>query len=79
MATLNQILAEQATLIGAAKQTLEAAQNNPPPPNAPIDLKAATVAELKARVTNLTAARDDAVQQIDAQIEAYQREIRALE
>jgi hypothetical protein len=79
METLNEILKHQAQLIGDAKQTLEKAQRHPPTTtNAPSDLKDATVAELREWVTKLTAAKGNAMQQIDAQIEAYQREIEAL-
>jgi len=78
MATLNEILTKQAELIGAAKKTLETAQSNPPPTDAPFAWKEATVAELEARVSNLKLARDDAERQITEQIEAYQREIEAL-
>ena len=80
MATLNQILAEQVKLIGEAKKNLEEAQKKPPTSGGPIAVKEATVAELKARVTGgLTAAKADAVRQIDEQIAAYQKEIAALE
>jgi hypothetical protein len=78
MATLKEILAEQATLIGEAKQTLEAAQNHPPEPSAPSHLKAATVAELRERMRNLELARGGVEQQIKEQIAAYEREIAAL-
>jgi chromosome segregation ATPase len=79
MATLNQILAEQVKLIGEAKKNLEEAQKKPPRSGGPIAGKEATVAELKARVTGLTAAKADAVRQIDEQIAAYQKEIAVLE
>ena len=79
MATLNQILAEQAKLVGEAKKNLEEAQKKPPTTGGPIAVKEATVAELKARMTNLTAAKADAARQIDEQIAAYQKEIAALE
>jgi hypothetical protein len=79
MATLNQILAEQAKLIGEAKKTLEEAQKKPPTTNGSIEIKEATVAELKVRVTNLTAAKVDTVRQFDEQIAGYQKEITTLE
>ncbi|HET9916268.1 MAG TPA: hypothetical protein VFQ89_04110, partial [Candidatus Binatia bacterium] len=79
MATLNQILSEQAKLIGDAKKNLEAAQKKPPPANAPIAAKEALVADIKERVANLTAARNDTIKQMDEQIAAYKNEIAALE
>jgi len=79
MATLNQILAEQGKLIGEAKKKLEEVQKEPPTSSGSIGVKEATVAELKARVANLTAAKADTVRQIDAQIEGYQKDIAALE
>jgi chromosome segregation ATPase len=79
METLKQILAKQSKLIREAKKNLEEAQKKPPPTSGPITMKQATVAELKARVTNLTAAKADAVRQIDEQIGAYRKEIAVLE
>jgi hypothetical protein len=79
MATLNQILAEQVKLIGEAKKTLEEAQKKPPASGGSIAVKEATVTELKSRVVNLTAARADAVRQIDEQIATYKMEIAVLE
>jgi hypothetical protein len=79
MATLTQILAEQAKLINEAKKNLEAAHKKAPPTTAPVAVKEATVNDLKARVKNLTAAKADAVRQIDDQIAVYQGEITALE
>ncbi|MDR4480915.1 MAG: hypothetical protein R3B37_14365 [Nitrospira sp.] len=79
MATLNQILAEQAKLIGGAKSALEAAYKQPPTSAAPIAVKEATVAEIKTRAANLTAAKTDIVKQIDQQLAAYHTEIAALE
>ena len=79
MATLNQILAEHGKLIGEAKKNLEEAQKKPPTSGGPIAVKEATVAELKSRLTALTAAKADTVRQIDEQIAAYQKEIAALE
>ena len=79
MATLNQILAEHSILIGEAKKTFEEAQKKPPPTIGSIEMKTETVAELKARVTNLTAAKVDVVREIDERIRAYQKEIAALE
>ncbi|MBI4003187.1 MAG: hypothetical protein HY348_15570 [Nitrospira defluvii] len=79
MATLNQILAEQAKLIGEAKSSLEAAHKKPPTQGAPIAAREATVAELKARVANLTDAKATFVKQVDQQLATYQAEITALE
>jgi hypothetical protein len=79
MATLNQILAEQAKLIGEAKKALEAAQKKPPTTTAPIAVKEATLADLKSRVANLTAAKADSVRQIDEQIASYQSDISSLD
>jgi hypothetical protein len=79
MATLTQILTEQAKLINGAKKDLEAAQKKAPPTTAPVAVKEATVNDLKARVKSLTAAKADAVRQIDDQIAVYQSEIAALE
>ena len=79
MATLNQILVEQAKLIGEAKKTLEETQKKPPAITAPIAAKEATLAELKARVANLTNARNETIKQIDEQIATYQMEIAQLE
>ena len=79
MATLNQMLAEQGKLIGEAKKTLEEAQKKPPTTSGSIDIKTATVAELKGRVTSLIAAKADTVRQFDEQIAGYQKEIAALE
>jgi hypothetical protein len=79
MATLSQILAEQAKLINDAKKNLEAAQKKAPPTTAPVAVKEATVNDLKARVKNLTVAKTDTVRQIDDQIAVYEGEIAALE
>lgn len=79
MATVNEILEEQAKLIGEAKKTLEEAQKKPPTTSGSIAIKAATVAELKIRVENLTAAKDDIERQIGEQIVAYKEEVAALE
>ena len=79
MATLNQIIAEQAKLIGEAKKTLETTQKKPPATTAPIAAKEATLAEIKSRVANLTSAKNEAIKQIDEQIATYQTEIVALE
>ena len=79
MATLNQIISEQAKLIGDAKKNLEAAQKKPPPANAPIVAKEALMADIKERVANLTAAKNDTIKQMDEQIAAYKNEIAALE
>ena len=79
MATLNQILAEQGKLIGEAKMKLEEAQKKSPTTSGSIEIKTATVAELKTRVTSLAAAKADTVRQFDEQIDGYQKEIAALE
>ncbi|RPH79349.1 MAG: hypothetical protein EHM80_08105 [Nitrospiraceae bacterium] len=79
MATLNQMLAEQGKLIGEAKKNLEEAQKKPPASSSPIAVREATVAELKDRVANLSAAKVDVVRQIDGQIATYQKEIAVLE
>ena len=79
MATLNQMLVEQGKLVGEAKKKLEEAQKRPPTMSGSIEIKAATVAELKIRVTNLTAARADTVRQFDEQIVGYQKEIAVSE
>lgn len=79
MATLNQILAEQAKLIGEAKSSLEAAFKKPPTQAATIAARESTVAELKSRVVNLTEAKAAFTKQIDQQVAGYQSEIAALE
>ncbi len=79
MATLNQILAEQAKMIGEAKSSLEAAFKKPPTQAAPIAAREATVADLKTRVVNLTEAKATVVKQVDQQLATYQAEIAALE
>ena len=79
MATLNQILAEQAKMIGEAKSSLEAAFKKPPTQAAPIAAREATVADLKTRVVNLTEAKATFTKQIDKQLAGYQTEIAALE
>lgn len=79
MATLNQVLAEQGKLIGEAKKNLEEAQRKPPTTSSPIAVREATVAELKDRVANLSAAKGDVVRHIDGQIAIYQKEIAVLE
>ncbi len=79
MATLNQILAEQAKLIGEAKSSLEAALKKPPTQAATIAAREATVAELKTRVANLTEAKATFTKHVDQQLAGYQAEISALE
>lgn len=79
MATLNQIISEQAKLVGEAKKTLEIAQKTPPATNAPIAAKEATLAGIKSRVTHLTTAKSETIKQIDHQIATYQAEIAVLE
>ncbi|WHZ26483.1 MAG: hypothetical protein OJF51_001278 [Nitrospira sp.] len=75
MATLNEILAEQAKLIGGAKAALEAAQKKPPTNQVTITARESTIAELKARIENLTNAKSNIVAQLDQQITAYKVEI----
>lgn len=79
MATLNQILAEQAKLIGEAKSSLEAAFKKPPTQAATLAAREATVADLKARVANLTEAKATFTRHLDQQVAGYQSEITALE
>ena len=79
MATLNQILAEQTKIIGEAKSSLEAAFKKPPTQAATIAAREATVADLKARVANLTETRAAVTRHIDQQVAGYQSEIVALE
>jgi len=79
MATLNEIVAEQAKVIGDARASLEAAFKRPPTQAATIAAREATVAELKTRVTNLIEAKATFTRQIDQQLAGYQAEIKALE
>ena len=79
MATLNQILAEQAKLIGEAKSSLEAALKKPPTQAATIAVRESTLAELKSRVANLTEAKAALNKQVDQQLAGYQTEISVLE
>ena len=79
MATLTQMLAEQAKLIGEAKSSLEAAFQKPPTQAATIAARESTVAELKSRVADLTEAKATITRQIDQQVAGYQSEITALE
>lgn len=75
MATLNEILEDQAKLIGRAKAALEAAQKKPPTNQVTITARESTIAELKARIENLTEAKANIVTQLDQQIVAYKAEI----
>ena len=68
MATLTQMLAEQAKLIGEAKSSLEAAFQKPPTQAATIAARESTVAELKSRVANLAEAKATITRQIDQQV-----------
>lgn len=79
MATLNQILAEQAKLIGEAKSSLETALKKPPTQAATIAARESTLAELKSRVANLTEAKAALNKQVDQQLAGYQTEISVLE
>lgn len=79
MATLNQIVAEQAKVIGEARASLEAAFKKPPTQAATIAAREATVTELKTRVANLTEAKATFNKQVDQQLAGYQAEISALE
>ena len=79
MATLNQILAEQAKVIGEARASLEAAFKKPPTQAATIAAREATVTDLKTRVANLTEAKATFNKQVDQQLAGYQAEISALE
>ena len=79
MATLNQILAEQAKLVGGAKAALEAAQKRPPTQTAPVAAKEAIVADLKARVAALKETKAELAAQIDQQIATYEAEIAGWE
>ncbi len=79
MATLNQILAEQAKLISGAKAALEAAQKRPPTMAAVMAVRESTIEELKERIANLTEAKATLIAKLDRQIEAYQAQILALE
>ncbi|MBX3347002.1 MAG: hypothetical protein R3B11_13770 [Nitrospira sp.] len=79
MATLNQIVAEQAKVIGEARASLEAAFKKPPTQAATIAAREATVAELKTRMSNLAEAKASFTRQVDQQLAGYQAEISALE
>jgi hypothetical protein len=79
MATLNQIVAEQAKVIGEARASLEAAFKKPPTQTATIAAREATVAELKTRMSNLAEAKASFTRQLDQQLAGYQAEIAALE
>lgn len=79
MATLNQIVTEQAKVIGEARASLEAAFKKPPTQAATIAAREATVAELKTRMSNLAEAKASFTRQVDQQIAGYQAEITALE
>lgn len=79
MATLNQMVAEQAKVISEARASLEAAFKKPPTQAATIAAREATVAELKARAANLAEAKASFTRQIDQQLAGYQSEIAALE
>lgn len=75
MATLNEILEEQTKLISGAKAALEAAQKKPPTNQVTITARESTIAEVKARIENLTEAKSNIVTQLDQQIAAYKAEI----
>ena len=79
MATLNQMVAEQAKVIGEARASLEAAFKKPPTQAATMAAREATVAELKTRAANLAEAKATFTRQIDQQLTGYQAEITALE
>ncbi|MCC6966855.1 MAG: hypothetical protein IT391_11330 [Nitrospira sp.] len=79
MATLNQMVAEQAKVIGEARASLEAAFKKPPTQTATIAAREATVVELKTRMSNLAEAKASFTRQIDQQLSGYQAEITALE
>ncbi len=79
MTTLNQIVAEQAKVIGEARASLEAAFKKPPTQAATIAAREATVAELKTRMSNLAEAKASFTRQVDQQLAGYQAEISALE
>ncbi len=79
MATLNQMVAEQAKVIGEARASLETAFKKPPTQAATIAAREATVAELKTRAANLAEAKATFTRQIDQQLAGYQTEITALE
>ena len=79
MATLNQIIAEQAKLIGEAKKNLEAAQKKPPAVSAAIAAKESLLADLKERAAILTKAKAETIRGFDDQIATYRTEIVALE
>ena len=79
MANLDEILAEQVKLISGAKDSLQAANKEPPAPVATIAAREATVVELKTRTTNLAEAKATFTWQIDQQLAGYQAEIAALE
>ena len=79
MATLNQMVADQAKVIGEARASLEAAFKKPPTQTATIAAREATVAELKTRMSNLAEVKASFTRQIDQQLSGYQAEISALE
>ncbi len=79
MATLNQMVAEQAKVIGEARASLEAAFKKPPTQTATIAAREATVAELKTRMSNLAEVKASFTRQLDQQLSGYQAEISALE
>ncbi len=79
MATLNQIVAEQAKVIGEARASLEAAFKKPPTQAATIAVREATVVELKTKLSNLAEAKALFNRQVDQQLAGYQAEITALE
>jgi hypothetical protein len=79
MATLDEILEEQATFVGEAKKGLEANRNRPPAEATAIGRKEALVGDLKARVAHLTDAKTSLTEQLDRQIAMYEAEIEGLE
>lgn len=79
MPTLNQLLAEQVKVISGAKAALEAAQKQPPTAAAAIAARESSIADLRARIADLTEAKATLAARLDRQIAGYQAEITTLE
>jgi hypothetical protein len=78
--TLAKIFALHQDLVTNARAQLDTARGEPPADiKAPIRQKEKTVAILKSRVENLAKAKEEAVLAFDAQINAYQADVKRLE
>ncbi len=75
---ISKIIAEQQKNFLKAKDELEATRLKKPDRQFPVKIKERTIVSLKARVTDLVKAKEDAIQEFDVSIRSLQADISRL-